>query len=797
MPLTGWLAKRGWNYHPHQLDVYEQVKAGRDVLLTAPTGGGKTLSGFIPVFADLHARDYKFKGLHTLYLSPLKALAVDIHRNLEKPIEELGLKISHETRTGDTPSHKRARQKTKPPNILLTTPESLALLLSYPDAHEMFGNLQTVIIDEQHALMHNKRGDLLSLNLAVLERIAPNMRRIGLSATIADPDIAREWLSKKAVVVRADAKTKPRIDILLGKNRMPWSGHMATYAMPEVYAAIVKARKSVVFVNTRAQAELIFQNLWKINDENLKIAVHHGSLDKPIRRKVEEKMAAGELDCVVATSSLDLGIDWADVTLVVQIGAPKGISRLMQRVGRSNHRMDEPSHAMLVPASRFEYLECVAAQEAVDRLLLDGMEIRQGRLDVLAQHIIGRGCAGGFDPDQLYGEVLQAFPYRELRREEFDRVLQFTINGGYSLQNYDRFQRLRITEDGRYEISSRKFIQIYRMNIGTIVESPVLKIKLKMKTLGTIEESFISHLSKGDTFLFAGEVLRYEGINDMNVMVSRTKDDTAKIPSYAGGKFPLSSQLSLIVRNMLADDSDWGQYPRNVFEWLGHQKEQSFLPKPDHMLVETFPRQGKHYTVAYPFEGRSAHQTMGFLLMRRMQRQGARPLGFAATDYGIALWSLKPVPDIDDLFRQDMLGDDLEEWLKETPLLKRLFRDVAIISGLVERSHPGQRKNGKQMTFSTDLIYDVLRKYEPDHILLQAAYQDAAGGLIDIGRLSGLLERIQGKIDHHELKKVSPLAIPLILEISRESMARRETSEYTLEDIEESLLEEVGLDDEN
>lgn len=741
---------------------------------------------------------YDFKGLHTIYISPLKALAVDIHRNLERPILEMEIPVSFETRTGDTPAHKRARQKQKPPHILLTTPESLALLLSYPESAEMFSGLRTIIIDEIHALMHSKRGDLLSLNLAVLNRLAPAARRIGLSATIDKPEEALRWLcaGRKAgagSIVSVPHAVKPKIDILLGKGRMPWSGHMATYALPEVYDAIAKAGKSVVFVNTRAQAELMFQGLWKINNKNLKIAVHHGSLEKPLRRKVEEKMAAGELDCVVATSSLDLGLDWADVSLVIQIGAPKGISRLLQRVGRSNHRMDIPSHAILVPANRFEYLECLAAQKAIAGDTLDGVVFKQGGLDVLAQHIVGRACADPFDPEQLYQEIVQAYPYRDLGREQFDRILEFTINGGYALKNYERFHRLVRNEDGRYEIAGKRFAQLYRMNIGTIVESAMLKIKLRNKTLGQIEEVFVQGLSLGDTFLFGGEVLRYEGINDMNVMVSRTKDDTAKIPSYAGGRMPLSSHLSMIVRGMLADESQWEGYPSTVHEWLSHQKDQSFLPKRDHMLAESFSRQGKFYLVAYPFEGRNAHQTLGFLLMRRMQRQNTRPLGFVATDYGIALWSLRPVKDIDALFAQDMLGDDLEEWLKETPLLKRMFRDVSIISGLTERSHPGQRKTGKQMTFSTDLIYDVLRKYEPDHILLQAAYQDAAGGLIDLQRLSGLLSRIEGGIDHRILEKVSPLAVPLILEISRESMIRKDAREYAMEDLEETLLEEAGL----
>lgn len=795
IPLTGWLQGKGWHYHPHQLAVLEKVQEGKDVLLCAPTGGGKTLSGFLPVFADLHARQYKHKGLHTLYISPLKALAVDIHRNLEQPINDLQLPITHETRTGDTPSARRVRQRKKPPHLLLTTPESLALMLSYPDAADYFASLCFVIIDEQHALMASKRGDLLALNLAVLKTVAPHVQFIGLSATIADQQDAANWLSRdNCAVISVPDRVKPDVHILLGQQkRMPWAGHMASYALPEVYDLVAKHRTSVVFVNTRAQAELMFQGLWRLNDKNLKIALHHGSLDRELRRKVEEKMATGELDCVVATASLDLGLDWANVDLVVQIGAPKGVSRLMQRIGRSNHRMDEPSKAILTPANRFEYLECLAATEAIDNGQLDGPDPRIGALDVMIQHMIGRACSAPFRPDDLYFEIRKAWPYRATPRDDFDRALAFVTDGGYALRSYDRFKRLIVDENGYYSIASKQFVQLYRMNIGTIVEAPMLKVKLRNKTLGSIEEWFIQGLTPGDTFMFGGEVLRFDGLKDMAVMASRTKDDSPQIPSYAGGRMPLSTYLSQRVRQMLADPAGWDHLPAIIGGWLKLQGKKSTIPTPDHMLVETFPRNGKYYTVAYPFEGRNAHQTLGFLVLRRLARMGAKPLGFVATDYAIAFWTLKPVKDYNTLFAADMLGDDLEEWLRDTPLLKRMFRDVAVITGLSERSHPGHRKTGRQMTFSTDLIYDVLRKYEPDHILLQAAYQDAAGGLIDLARLSALLARITDKIVVQKLETVSPLAVPLILEISRESVSRAERADYALEDIEQQLLEEAGL----
>ena len=405
-PFDAWFAARGWQPHAHQLELIGLDRQGRSALLVAPTGGGKTLAGFLPSLMELAERPAE--GLHTLYVSPLKALAVDIHRNLTQPVAEMGLGIAIETRTGDTPAAKRLRQRKRPPNILLTTPESLALLISYAEAPRLFGKLARVVVDELHALAGNKRGDLLALGLARLRRLSPACRLVGLSATVADERALADWLTDRpgaAAIVRGRPGPKPEIEILQTGAYLPWSGHMALHAMDEVYARIRKARTSLVFVNTRAQAELVFQALWRINEENLPIALHHGSLAPEQRRKVEAAMARGSLRAVVATSSLDLGIDWAAIDLVIQVGAPKGASRLIQRIGRANHRLDEPSRALLVPANRFEVLECRAALEAVRENSLDGEPPRAGGLDVLAQHLLGAACSCPFDADAMYAEV--------------------------------------------------------------------------------------------------------------------------------------------------------------------------------------------------------------------------------------------------------------------------------------------------------------------------------------------------------------------------------------------------------
>jgi ATP-dependent Lhr-like helicase len=772
--FSEWFARRGWTPHRHQLEMLAATGLGRSALLIAPTGGGKTLAGFLPSLVALSERAPE--GLHTLYLSPLKALAVDIQRNLETPVEELGLPIRIETRTGDTPALRRQRQRREPPHMLMTTPESLALLLSYEDADEIFRTLATVIVDELHALAGTKRGDLLALGLARLARLAPEARRVGLSATVAWPDELMRWIAppgREVARIEGDPGPKPEVDILATREHLPWSGHMAVHALSEVYEAIRRHKTTLVFVNTRAQAELCFQELWKQNDENLPIALHHGSLAVEQRRRVEAAMAAGKLRAVVATSSLDLGVDWASVDLVVQVGAPKGVSRLVQRVGRANHRLDEPSRALLVPANRFEVLECEAAQSAVAVGALDGEAPRPGSLDVLAQHVTGMACSRPFTADELYEEVVTAQPYAGLQRRDFDDVLRFVETGGYALGNYERWHRLFRDSLGRYHIVSDRMAQRYRMNIGTIVEAATLKVRTgRGRVLGEVEEYFAQTLTPGDTFVFAGQLLRFAGIRELFLDAVPAKGgEPPKVPAYAGGRLPLTTHLADGVRRILADRRTWRHLPDPVREWLDLQEYRSVLPGPNRLLVETFPRGGRFFLVAYCFEGRNAHQTLGMLLTRRMERAGLGPMGFVATDYVLAIWSLERARDLDALFDEDMLGDDLESWMAESSLLKRTFRNVAVIAGLIERNYPGARKTGKQVTVNSDLIYDVLRRHEPDHILLRATRADAAGGLTDVARLAGMLGRVQGRITHRALDRVSPLAVPVLLEIGRERVA--------------------------
>ena len=771
--LCDWFAARGWAVRRHQLEMLDAAAAGDHVLLVAPTGAGKTLAGFLPSLANLI--EQPTEGLHTLYVSPLKALAADVARNLTGPIAEMALGIRVETRTGDTSSEHKKRQRYDPPQILLTTPESLSLLLSYPDAAAMLGSVRTVIIDEIHAFATTKRGDLLSLALAKLQALAPDMRRVGLSATIADAEAYQGWLAPHADasavrLVRGDAGAPPVVEILLPEDRVPWAGHTGRYAAAQVYRLIAAHKLTIVFVNTRAQAEMTFRDLWNANDDALPIGIHHGSLAPEARQKVESAMAEGRLRGIVATASLDLGIDWGDVDLVVQMGAPKGASRLVQRIGRANHRLDEPSQAVIVPGNRFEYLESVAARDAVAAGELDRDDFRAGGLDVLAQHVMGLACAAPFDADAVYTEVRSAAPYAGLKRAEFDRVLGFIGDGGYSLRAYDRFRRL-VRDGNGYRLSHPRLALAHRLNAGTIVESPTLAVRFgrRGRALGRVEEWFGGQLRVGDSFLFAGQTLLVTGFDESDILVTVGRGHP-RVPSYNGGKLPLTSNLAARVRGLLNAPERWDEMPADVREWLDIQRRRSVLPGMDDLLIETFPEGGREFMVAYGFEGRNAHQTLGMLLTQRMEAAGLQPLGFVASDYMIAVWGLQRVTDPAPLFSPEVLEDELAQWMAGSPFLRRAFREVAVISGLIERAQPGRPRTGKAVTFSADLIYDVLQRHEPDHLLLTAAWADARAKLTDMARLVALLERAQAKLVLKPLDRVSPLAIPVLLELGREAV---------------------------
>ncbi len=793
--IQNWFSNKGWSIHPHQQEMFERANDPA-TLLIAPTGGGKTMAGFLPSLAELALGQHD--GLHTLYVSPLKALAADIRRNLRVPVEEIGLPIRIEDRTGDTSATQKKRQRADPPHILLTTPESLALLTSYEDAPRMFAGVQRIVVDEIHALAESKRGDQLMLALARMQTLCPDLRRVGLSATVEDPEGIARFLARNpdpCRIIQADPGPDPDISMLQTQEMPPWSGGGAAYSIPAVMEQIKKHKTTLIFHNTRAQAEIFFHNLWLANDDALPIGIHHGSLDRQQRERVEAAMVRGDLRAIVCTGSLDLGIDWGDVDLVIQIGAPKNVKRLVQRIGRANHRYNAPSKAILVPANRFEVVECVAALEAVQEHDLDGDPRGPGPRDVLCQHILIAAAAGPFDADALYAEMTAAGPYAQITRAEFDACLEFCATGGYALRAYDRWQRLQQRPDGAWQLRDPRAAQRIRMNLGTIQDTDTLKVRLKRnrggKPLGEVEEGFAASLTPGDTFLIGGQIVRYEGLREMVVEVSRRADRKPKIATFSGTKFATSTQLSDRILRMFAQP-DWPQLPGHTAEWLGLQREISRLPQSDRLLIESFPDRGREHLCVYGFAGRNAQQTLGLLLTKRMEETGLAPLGFVATDYATLIWGLDAVTDPRPLFQLDALREGLETWLAGNAVMKRTFRASATIAGLIERNTGGQRKSGRQATFSSDILYDTLLKYDPEHLLMQITREEAMRGLVDFGRIEAMVARIGDRIDLLRLDRVSPLAAPLFLEVGKVPV-KGEAEERLLAEESARLLQAAGL----
>ena len=790
-----WFARNGWQPHPHQLALLQDdgmqaekagaqaVRAGaQDTLLIAPTGGGKTLAGFLPSLVDLYINGAR--PMHTLYVSPLKALTADVARNLMRPVTEMGLALRIGDRTGDTPASQRRRQRGDPPELLLTTPESLALMLSWPDAPRLFSGLRRIVLDELHALAESKRGDQLMLGLARLRQLAPGVIVTGLSATVEDPAALARFMAATRLI-RAPTGPAPDIALLATRQPPPWAGSGGRYAVKDVLAAIATAKTTIIFLNSRAQAELFFQALWLENSAGLAIGLHHGALSREARQKVEAAMAAGQLRAVVATGSLDLGIDWGDVDLVIQIGAPRNVKRLVQRIGRANHRYDAPSRARIIAANRFEMIECVAALEAVEAGALDGSPRPPGALDVLIQHILLTACAGPFDADRLFDEVSRAGPYADVPRADFDACLDFAATGGYALRSYERWQRL-ILRDGRWQLRDPRSARDLRMNIGTITEAEKLKVRRRGRkadrrngsgggsagggsgggNLGEIEESFAASLSPGDTFLLGGEVLRFERLRDLVVEVTPAPGTEPKVARFSGTKFASSTLLSGRIRAILADPDRHRALPPSIADWLALQARVSALPQPGLLLCERFARAGRWHLVIYGFAGQNAHQTLGLLLTRQMEEAGLAPLSYLAADHALLITSLHPVQQIEPLLDPAALARGIEDWLAASSLMKRGFREVATIAGLIQRHRPGAEKSGRQATFSSDIIYDTLRRHDPEHILLRTTRAQARHGLIDYERIEAMLAD-NPRVELRALAQVSPLAAPLLLELGR------------------------------
>ncbi len=796
--ISKWIRAKNWTLHEHQIRMFKSSECSSQLLI-APTGSGKTLAGFLPTIADLYLNPSQ--KLHTLYISPLKALASDIKRNLETPIKELELKISVEDRTGDTKQSIKKKQRVIPPNILLTTPESLALLMSYPEAPSIFSSLKRIIVDEIHAITESKRGDQLFLAISNIRKYCLDAKIIGLSATVNDPSIIAGWLApaNDCDIILSDPGLVPEISILKTSEPPPWAGAGGLYSIPEIITEIETHKTTLIFHNTRAQAEIFFHNLWLANSHNLPIAIHHGSLDKEQRNQVETAMVRGELRAVVCTGSLDLGIDWGSVDLVIQIGAPRQVKRLIQRIGRANHSHSGASKALIVPANRLEVLECFMALDAIYENKLDSEVQTQIPLDVICQHLLLLACAGPFLPVDVFNEIKTLAKYKNLSREDFDQCLDFCISGGYALKKYNQWHRLIQTGDGSVKLRDPRIANRLRMNAGTIQDSDTLKVRYKSKrgksngsTIGEVEEAFAVSLTPGDTFLIGGKIVKFESLREMVVEVSPKPKKKPKIAVFSGTKFSTSTLLCDRILQTL-EEKRWDNLPEYLCRWLEHQASFSKLPQSNSVLIETFPRNKLQYTCVYGFSGRNAQQTLGLLLTKRMEELGLNPVGFVANDYTTLVWGLTKVVEPKKLLQGENILRGLDLWLSNNAVMKRTFRSVATVAGLIERNLPGIKKSGRQATFSSDILYDTLLKYDPNHLLLKATKIEAMQGLVDFGRIENMLEKTKNHIDHVDLKRPSPFSAPLLLEAGRIPI-HGSAIELMLDSEINSLISDAGLE---
>lgn len=784
-PIEQWFASRGWTPFAFQREVWDAYRAGESGLIHAATGTGKTLAAWGGIVNDV-ARDDK--GLRVLWVTPLRALAADTEAALRQPLIELGIPWTLESRTGDTPPAVRARQQRRLPTALITTPESLSFLLTRDDAPTVFSGLEAVIVDEWHELMGSKRGVQVELALARLRTFQPALRTWGLSATIGNlPDAMDALLGRRSpmppsrIVRGVDPKTVV-IDALLPPvvERFPWAGHLGTQMLPQVVAAIEEGESAIVFTNTRSQTEIWYQAILAARpDWAGTIALHHGSLDRAKRDWVEQGLRDGRLRCVVATSSLDLGVDFSPVDRVLQIGSPKGVARLLQRAGRSGHRPGAVSRVTCVPTNALELLEVAAARDGVERAAIESRLPIERPLDVLAQHVVTVALGGGFVADELLAEVRTTRAYAELRDDEWAWVLAFLTTGGDALRAYPEYSRI-VLVNGRYVVEDKQIAKRHRMSIGTIVgDAQIGVFYLRGDSLGSVEESFIARLKPGDRFVFAGTPLEFVRVRDMKAWVRRAPNAKGSIPRWQGSRLPLSRMLAELLRERLGEASAGvyrGPEMNALQPLLEVQRKWSHIPAADELLIERVKtREGWHLFV-YPFEGRLVHEGLAALSAYRIARLAPITFSMASNDYGFELLSSVEPPIeaalANGLFDPHNLLADIDAALNATEMAKRQFRELARVAGLVFPGFPRAGKTARQLQMSSGLFFDVLQRYEPSNMLLSQASREVLERQLESTRLGLTLERISAaRIVVTQPKRPTPLAFPLLVDRNRERVS--------------------------
>lgn len=833
--IENWYAARGWTPFDFQRETWRAYAEGRSGLIHAPTGMGKTLAVWLgPVMESLReyseprrnsagpARD-RAEPLRVLWITPMRALAADTVLSLRAPIEDLGLNWTIEKRTGDTPQSQKLKQRERLPTALITTPESLSLLLSYPGSREAYSTLRCIVVDEWHELLSTKRGTQAELCLARLRALAPGVRTWGLSATIGNLEEALEVLEPRRtrrdteqtvdslntdsrvppcrsvpaalnpVLIRGETHKRFEIKTLLPKSveRFPWAGHLGLQLVDQVLREIECARTTLLFTNTRSQAELWYRAILEARPDWLKVlAIHHGSLDRVVRTKVEQRLKAGELLCVVCTSSLDLGVDFLPVEQVIQVGSPKGVARLMQRAGRSGHQPGEVSRVVCVPTNALELLEFAAAREAMQALSIEERKPLEKPLDVLTQHLVTVGLAGMFHVEHMFEEVRSTRAYRDLTAAEWDWCLDFIISGGPTLGAYPRFARARRLGDSVH-VDSPHIARLHRLGIGTISSDPAMIVRyIGGGAIGTIEESFIARLAAGDRFVLGGRPVELVRVRDMTAFVKRAKSLRGAVPRWEGGRSPLSTLLSHAVRRSMSKCAEFDGEPlepeaRAIRPLLDLQARRSRVPKPDELLIEMLESDDGFHVFIYPFEGRLVHEGLGALVAHRLTRDRPRSITVSANDYGFELLSDERMVILGDevcssplpppkgsgssgLLSSENLLDDLGSCLNSTELTRRQFRDIARVAGLLVPGYPGAARSARQAQASSSLFFDVFSEFDPANRLLEQARREVMEQQLEVGRMRAAMDRMSAqRIVTVRLDHLSPLSFPLWAESLR------------------------------
>jgi ATP-dependent helicase Lhr and Lhr-like helicase len=801
-PAESWFRSRGWEPFPFQRDVWRAYLGGDSGLIHAATGTGKTYAAWLgPVLEWLGERargevsPKQAPPLRILWITPLRALAADTEEALRLPLTDLALPWTLESRTGDTSSAVRARQRTRLPTALVTTPESLALLLSRDDARQLFGDLRAVVVDEWHELMGTKRGVAAELALARLRAWRPELRTWGLSATIGNLQDALDALLGTAPgrptgrIVRAHIEKEVVVDALIPPTieRFPWAGHLGTQMLPQVVEAIEEGETAIVFTNTRSQTEIWYRALLEARpDWAGQIALHHGSLERSRREWVEKGLRAGTLRCVVATSSLDLGVDFSPVDRVLQIGSPKGVARLLQRAGRSGHRPGAVSRVTCVPTNALELIEVAAARDGMHAGAVESRLPVERPLDLLAQHVVTVALGGGFRPDELAAEVRTTRAYAELMDDEWQWVLDFVTRGGAALSAYPEFQRVVVSEDGTYNVGDKQIARRHRMSIGTIMADASVTVKyVGGGALGTVEEGFIARLNPGDKFVFAGKPLEFVRVRDMVAWVRRATSTKGAIPRWMGARMPLSTELAASLRARLEEASRgvWRDAEMQAIRpILEIQARWSRIPAADELLIERVKTREGHHLFFFPFEGRLVHEGLAALFAYRISRLVPISFTFSMNDYGIELLSPDPAP-LDEALAAGLLDphhllDDVPASLNATEMARRQFREIARVAGLVFQGFPHAGKTARQLQASSGLFFDVFTRYDPGNLLVSQAHREVLERQLESSRLGRTLERLAaGRVIVTDPRRSPPLAFPLLVDRTREAVTSESLSD--------------------